>query len=288
MARKSPRSRRRPPAASSLPKSRRSRATPGRARAARSRTGAARHAKGAAPRRTATVKARPRPRTTKPRATARRRRFTPPTPERVAAILATLERLYPEATTALDFGTPLQLLIATILSAQCTDDRVNRVTPALFARYPDAAAFAAARREDLEALIRPTGFFRNKARSLLGLGQALVARHGGRVPDTMEELVELPGVGRKTANVVLGTWFGKPAIPVDTHVTRLSGRLELTEETDPVGIEQDLMQLFPPSEWTFSSHALIWHGRQVCKALRPQCPACGLRKDCPWPDRTRA
>jgi len=213
---------------------------------------------------------------------------TPARKRRAARILAGLHALYPDATCALRHGNAFQLLVATILSAQCTDEMVNQVTPALFRAYPHARALAEADTAALEALIRPTGFFRNKARSLLGLGQALVARHGGRVPDTMEELVELPGVGRKTANVVLGTWFGKPAIPVDTHVTRLSGRLELTEETDPVGIEQDLMQLFPPAEWTFSSHALIWHGRQVCKALRPQCPACGLRKDCPWPDRTRA
>jgi endonuclease-3 len=213
---------------------------------------------------------------------------TPARKRRAARILAGLHALYPDATCALRHGNAFQLLVATILSAQCTDEMVNQVTPALFRAYPHARVLAEADTAALEALIRPTGFFRNKARSLLGLGQALVARHGGRVPDTMEELVELPGVGRKTANVVLGTWFGKPAIPVDTHVTRLSGRLELTEETDPVGIEQDLMQLFPPAEWTFSSHALIWHGRQVCKALRPQCPACGLRKDCPWPDRARA
>ena len=213
---------------------------------------------------------------------------TPARKRRAARILAGLHALYPHATCALRHGNAFQLLVATILSAQCTDEMVNQVTPALFRAYPNARALAEADPTALEALIRPTGFFRNKARSLLGLGQALVARHGGRVPDTMEELVELPGVGRKTANVVLGTWFGKPAIPVDTHVTRLSGRLELTEETDPVRIEQDLMLLFPPAEWTFSSHALIWHGRQVCKALRPQCPACGLRKDCPWPDRARA
>ena len=204
---------------------------------------------------------------------------------RAARITAGLHALYPDATCALRHGNALQLLMATILSAQCTDERVNEVTPALFRAYPDARALAEADTGALEAQIRPTGFFRNKARSLIGLGQALVARHGGRVPDTMEELVELPGVGRKTANVVLGTWFGKPAIPVDTHVTRLSGRLELTGETDPERIEQDLMVLLPPAEWTFFSHALIWHGRRVCKALRPQCPACGLRKDCPWPSR---
>ena len=208
---------------------------------------------------------------------------TPALRRRTLRIVEGLHALYPDATCALTHRNALQLLVATILSAQCTDEQVNLVTPALFRAYPNARALAEADTSALEALIRPTGFFRNKARSLIGLGQALVAHHGGRVPDTMEELVELPGVGRKTANVVLGTWFGKPAIPVDTHVTRLTGRLELTEETDPVRIEQDLMHLLPPAEWTFFSHALIWHGRRICKALRPQCPACALRKDCPWP-----
>jgi endonuclease-3 len=204
---------------------------------------------------------------------------------RAGRITAGLHALYPDATCALTHGSALQLLVATILSAQCTDERVNQVTPALFRAYPDARALAEADPSALEAMIRPTGFFRNKTRSLIGLGQALVARHGGRVPDSMDALAALPGVGRKTANVVLGTWFGKPAIPVDTHVTRLTGRLELTDETDPVRIEQDLMRLLPPPEWTFFSHALIWHGRRICKALRPQCPACGLRPHCPWPDR---
>ena len=204
---------------------------------------------------------------------------------RAARIVAGLHALYPEATCALHHGNALQLLVATILSAQCTDERVNQVTPALFRAYPDARALATADTAELEALIRPTGFFRNKARSLMGLGRALEEHHGGRVPDTMEELSALPGVGRKTANVVLGTWFGKPAIPVDTHVTRLTGRLELTRETDPVRIEHDLMALLPEKEWTYTSHALIWHGRKICKALRPNCPACGLRRDCPWPSR---
>ena len=204
---------------------------------------------------------------------------------RAARIVATLHELYPDATCALVHEDALQLLVATILSAQCTDERVNQVTPALFRAYPDARALADADAAALEAAIRPTGFFRNKARALLGLGRALTERHRGRVPDTMEELTALPGVGRKTANVVLGTWFGKPAIPVDTHVTRLSGRLELTGETDPVRIEQDLMALLPEREWTYTSHALIWHGRRVCKALRPSCPGCALRPDCPWPGK---
>ena len=207
--------------------------------------------------------------------------------ERAARIVAGLHALYPDATCALHHRDALQLLVATILSAQCTDERVNQVTPALFRAYPDARSLAAADTAEMEALIRPTGFFRNKARALIGLGRGLVERHGGRVPDTMEDLSALPGVGRKTANVVLGTWFAKPAIPVDTHVTRLSGRLELTKETDPVRIEQDLMALLPPSEWTYTSHALIWHGRKVCKALRPICVSCGLRPQCPWPDRQR-
>jgi endonuclease-3 len=212
---------------------------------------------------------------------------TPALKRRAARITAGLHALYPDATCALTHGNALQLLVATILSAQCTDERVNQVTPALFRAYPSARALAEAEPAELEERIRPTGFFRNKARSLIGLGQALVAHHGGRVPETMEELVQLPGVGRKTANVVLGTWFGKPAIPVDTHVTRLSLRLELTKETHPVAIEQDLMALLPPREWTFFSHALIWHGRRICKALRPHCPGCGLRPDCPWPKRPR-
>ena len=194
-----------------------------------------------------------------------------------------LHALYPESTTALEHGSALQLLVATILSAQCTDERVNQVTPALFREYPDARAYATADPSRLEQRIHSTGFFRQKTKSLVGLGVALVERHRGEVPDTMEELVKLPGVGRKTANVVLGTWFGKPAIPVDTHVTRLSGRLELTRSDDPVVIERDLQGLVPETEWTFLSHALILHGRKVCVARKPHCPLCGLLPDCPWP-----
>lgn len=194
-----------------------------------------------------------------------------------------LERLHPDADCALEHSDPLELLVATILSAQCTDERVNRVTPALFARYPGAKAYAEADPAELEERIRPTGFFRNKARSLIGLGRALLERHGGRVPERMEELVELPGVGRKTANVILGTWFGRPAITVDTHVTRLASRLGLTEQKDPVKIEQELQGILPRDRWTFCSHALIWHGRRVCKARRPDCDGCGLRPDCPFP-----
>lgn len=203
---------------------------------------------------------------------------------RAGRIVRTLHGLYPDADCALAHTDELQLLVATILSAQCTDERVNRVTPDLFRRYPDAAAYAAADPAELEEWIRPTGFFRNKARSLIGLGAALTQRHGGRVPARMEQLVELPGVGRKTANVLLGTWFGQPAIFVDTHVARLSARLGWTDRRDPAKIELDLQRILPRREWTFTSHALIWHGRRVCKARKPDCGACGLRADCPYPD----
>jgi endonuclease-3 len=173
------------------------------------------------------------------------------------------------------------LLVATILSAQCTDVRVNLVTPALFARYPDAAAFAAADRAELEAMIQSTGFFRNKARSIQLCCQQLVEQHGGEVPATLEELTPLPGVGRKTANVVLGDAFGVPGITVDTHVGRLSRRFGLTTEEDPVKVEQDLMRLIPKAEWTIFSHRTIFHGRQVCFARKPNCAGCTLTKDCP-------
>jgi endonuclease-3 len=204
---------------------------------------------------------------------------------RARRIVRSLHRLYPDATCALHHRNALELLVATILSAQCTDERVNQVTPALFRAYPTAADYARADLRELEERIRPTGFFKNKAKALQALGRALVERHGGEVPARMEDLVELPGVGRKTANVVLGTWFGRPAITVDTHVSRLAARLELSRHTDPVKIEFDLMEILPEKEWTFASHALIWHGRRVCKALRPQCDRCGLRADCPYPQR---
>jgi endonuclease-3 len=204
---------------------------------------------------------------------------------RVGPIVRELHRAYTDADTALAHTNALELLVATILSAQCTDERVNQVTPALFRRFPGATDYAHADEREVEALVRPTGFFRNKARSIVALGRALVERHGGEVPDRMEDLVRLPGVGRKTANVVLGTWFGKPAIPVDTHVTRVSGRLELTASDDPVKIESDLQALLPESEWTFVSHALIWHGRRVCQARRPACERCTLRAHCPYPAR---
>jgi len=207
---------------------------------------------------------------------------------RAKRIVSGLRRLYPDATCALHHRSALELLVATILSAQCTDERVNQVTPELFRRYPDARAYAGADREALEQQIRPTGFFRNKAGSLIGLGRALVERHGGEVPSSMDELVKLPGVGRKTANVVLGTWFGVPSIPVDTHVTRLAGRLELSASKDPEEIELDLQHVLPRASWTFASHALIWHGRRICQARKPLCAECGLRRDCPFPVRAAA
>jgi endonuclease-3 len=202
---------------------------------------------------------------------------------RARRIIRKLRRLHGDADCALIHTDALELLVATILSAQCTDERVNKVTPALFRRYPDAAAYAAAERTEVEALIRSTGFFRNKTKSILGLGCALIDKHGGVVPDNMDDLFKLPGVGRKTANVLLGTWFGKPAIPVDTHVTRLSNRLGLTTETDAVKIEFALQKLLSKKDWTFSSHALIWHGRRVCKARNPACERCTLADDCPFP-----
>jgi len=275
MPRKSPRSRRRPGPASRLPKSRRSRPTPGRARkAAATRPG--RHApKGArATRATRTTGRKSSP-------GRRRSRFASPAPERVAAILTLLEGLYPEAMTALRFESALQLLIATILSAQCTDERVNGVTPALFTRYPDARSLAAAKREELEAMIHPTGFFRNKAKAILSCCADIVSKHGGQVPDTLESLTALHGVGRKTANVVLGNAFGIPGLVVDTHVSRLSRRLALTDQTDPVKIELALMEVIPRERWTRFSHWLILHGRRICVARKPRCSICPLAVHCP-------
>jgi endonuclease-3 len=206
--------------------------------------------------------------------------------KRARRIARKLHTLYPDAETALDHASALELLVATILSAQCTDARVNQVTPRLFRDYRTAADYAEADVEKLEDLIRSTGFFRQKTRSLVKLGKGLVDDFGGEVPNRLEDLVKLPGIGRKTANVVLGTWFGIPGITVDTHVKRLAGRLGLTRHTDPVKIEFDLMELLPKKEWTFGSHALIWHGRRVCKARKPACTECGLAPDCPWPSKT--
>jgi endonuclease-3 len=189
---------------------------------------------------------------------------------------------YPDAHCELDYGDALQLAVATILSAQCTDKRVNMVTPALFRRYPDARALAAANQDTVEEIIRSTGFYRNKAQSIIGMARAVVTHHGGRIPQSIEELVALPGVGRKTANVILGNAFGlNEGVVVDTHVARLSTRLGLTRETDPVKIEQALIPLFPRESWTMLSHLLIWHGRRVCDAKKPRCAECVLCDICP-------
>jgi endonuclease-3 len=202
--------------------------------------------------------------------------------ERAAAILERLRAEHPDATCALEHRTPFQLLVATILSAQCTDRRVNLVTPALFARFPTARELAAADPREVEELIRSTGFFRSKTKSLLGMATALVERHGGEVPREMEALRSLPGVGRKTANVVLGNAFGiNEGIVVDTHVTRVSGRLGWTRQRDPEKIERDLMPLFPRSEWTMLPHLLIFHGRRICVARRPRCEICPVSERCP-------
>jgi endonuclease-3 len=192
-----------------------------------------------------------------------------------------LALLYPDAHCELNFTTPLELLVATILSAQCTDKRVNMVTPALFARYRTAAGYAAADRDELEKIIQPTGFYRAKANSLIRLGRSLCERFGGEVPRRLRDLVTLPGVGRKTANVVLGNAFGVPGITVDTHFARLARRLGWTSSTDPDTIESEVGSLFPRSEWTMLSHRLIWHGRRVCHARRPACGACAIAALCP-------
>lgn len=202
--------------------------------------------------------------------------------ERVAQLVEALPKVYPGARCELDFNNPLELLVATILSAQCTDKRVNLVTPALFAKYRSAKDYAKAPPATLERLIRSTGFFRNKTKSIRAAAAAIVAEHAGRVPDTMEKLHGLPGVGRKTANVVLGNAFGKDeGIVVDTHVVRLSHRLRLTRQTDPEKIEQDLMKVVPRKHWTNWSHWLIWHGRRRCFARKPDCHHCEIFRLCP-------
>ncbi len=199
---------------------------------------------------------------------------------RAGRILAGLLETYPDAHCELDFSSPLELYVATVLSAQCTDARVNQVTPALFARCRTAEDYLALGQEELETLIRSTGFYRNKARNILGGCAAIVERFGGVVPRTLEELVTIPGCGRKTANVILGNAFDTPGITVDTHVQRLSHRFALTAETDPVKIEFALMELFPAAEWTRLSHAMIWHGRRTCEARKPRCGDCSLRAEC--------
>ena len=202
--------------------------------------------------------------------------------QRIRPIITRLKRRYPEAKCALDHQDPLQLLVATILSAQCTDARVNLVTKDLFAKYRTAPDYANANPAVFEQEIKSTGFFRNKTKSILGMAQALVERHVGRVPSTMEELVALPGVGRKTANVVLGTAFGiNQGVVVDTHVSRIANRLKLTTQKDPVRIERDLMKLVPRKKWAEFSHLLIHHGRQICEARKPKCEICPVSELCP-------
>lgn len=202
--------------------------------------------------------------------------------QRALAILSRLKALYPDATCSLNYETIVQLLVATILSAQCTDERVNKVTPTLFGKFPDAPALAGANREELESLIRSTGFYRNKAKNIQGACQKIVTEFNGQVPRTMTELLQLPGVARKTANVVLAHGFGiNEGVTVDTHVARLSNRLGLTESDRPIPIEQDLMQLLPQPDWENYSIGIIYHGRAVCKARKPNCTDCQLAHLCP-------
>jgi endonuclease-3 len=206
--------------------------------------------------------------------------------ERVAALSPVLAGCYPDLTVSLDWKSPLELIVATILSAQCTDERVNMVTPALFARFPDAESFAGADRGELEGLVRSTGFYRNKAKNIQGMARRLLVEHGGRVPESMDELIALPGVARKTANVVLSNAFGRhEGVVVDTHVKRVAGRLGLTRETDPVRVERDLMEVIEPAEWHAFPWRMILHGRQRCDARKPDCAGCEVRDLCPNADR---
>jgi len=212
---------------------------------------------------------------------------SPTNPARVAAILDTLQKTYPHAVCALNHRSAWELVVATILSAQCTDVRVNLVTPALFKAFPTPKAMAAAGLPELEELIRTTGFFRNKAKSIQGAGRVVTEEFGGQVPKTMDELLRIPGVARKTANVVLGSWFGiAVGVVVDTHVLRLSRRLELTTQTAPEKVEQDLMREIPQTKWIEFSHQMIYHGRQICIARKPRCADCTLERLCNSPDKT--
>ncbi len=213
--------------------------------------------------------------------------YNPVAPARVQAILNRLDQTYPEVTCALHHKNAWELLVATILSAQCTDERVNKTTPELFAKYPTPADFAHLRPEQLEPDIRSTGFFRNKSKSVVGAAKKILSDFGGQVPDTMEALLTLPGVARKTANVVLGTWFRKnEGVVVDTHVYRVSRRLELTSQTDPNKIEQDLIRIIPREKWALFAHQLIWHGRRLCVARQPKCADCPLENICHAADKT--
>jgi endonuclease-3 len=225
---------------------------------------------------------RPSRRASRPKPGKKGSRKLAPAAERAPVIFERLAAEYPDAHCALDFQNPYQLLVATILSAQCTDKRVNMVTPALFAKYPDARGLSKAVPAELSEMIKSTGFFNNKTKSLLGMAAGVVEKHGGEIPDTMETLHALPGVGRKTANVVLGNAFDRnEGVVVDTHVTRLSTRLALTKQEDAVKIEQDLMTMFPRSQWTLLAHLLISHGRAICDARRPQCENCVIQHLCP-------
>ena len=228
-----------------------------------------------------------RPKATGKAAPAKIKGYNPTAPERVAEILKRLDQLYPDVTCALTHSSAWELLVATILSAQSTDVNVNRVTPELFRKYPTVQAFAALTPEQLEPDVRSTGFFRNKSKSVVGAAKKVVADFGGQVPDEMEKLLTLPGVARKTANVVLGSWFKKAdGVVVDTHVHRISRRLELTTQDDPPKIEQDLMKVIPREKWILFSHQIIWHGRKLCYARKPKCAECPLENICHAADKT--
>ena len=221
------------------------------------------------------------------RATPASKSYNPLAPERVSEILKRLDQTYPDVTCALTHSSAWELLVATILSAQSTDVNVNRVTPELFRKYPTVEAFAAITPEQLEPDVRSTGFFRNKSKSVVGAAKKIVSDFGGKVPDNMDDLLTLPGVARKTANVVLGTWFKKAeGVVVDTHVHRISRRLELTKESDPQKIEQDLMRIIPREKWILFSHQIIWHGRKLCYARKPRCVDCPLENLCHAADKT--
>jgi endonuclease-3 len=225
--------------------------------------------------------------TAKPAPAAKLKAYNPIAPERVAEILSRLDQLYPDVTCALTHASAWELVVATILSAQSTDVNVNKVTPELFRKYPTVAAFAALTPEQLEPDVRSTGFFRNKSKSVVGAAKTIVAEFGGQVPQEMEKLLTLPGVARKTANVVLGTWFKlAEGVVVDTHVHRISRRLELTTQNDPKKIEQDLMRILPREKWILFSHQIIWHGRKLCIARKPKCADCPLENICHAGDKT--
>ena len=200
---------------------------------------------------------------------------------RMTKILRLIKKAYPDAKCSLDYGTPFQLLVSTVLSAQCTDERVNKTTPELFRRYPGPEAMSKAPLDELESLIRSTGFYKNKARSISELSQAILEKHGGKVPRTLDDLVALRGVGRKTANVVMGNAFGTPGLVVDTHVGRLSRRMGFTKANDPVKVEHEMEEIVPQEEWTLYSHLLIYHGRAICMARSPKCEECFLSPLCP-------